>query len=96
MDKGYNDLWATLLTKEPYKNDLKDVLCLIEILLVCERAISAQNRIKNCHRTSLASKTTEDLIQISSEGPTVCDFDPSPAVAEWFASSKKPRRLGAL
>ena len=50
MDKGYNDLWATLMTKEPYRNELKDVLYLVEILLVlplsaaqCERAISAQN-----------------------------------------------------
>ena len=34
MDKGYNDLWATLMTKEPYKDDLKDVLFLVEILLV--------------------------------------------------------------
>ena len=48
MDKGYNDLWATLMTKEPYKDNLKDVLSLVEILLVLplsaaqyERAISA-------------------------------------------------------
>ena len=34
MDKGYNDLWATPMTKEPYRNELKDVLCLVEILLV--------------------------------------------------------------
>ena len=99
MDKGYNDLWATLMTKEPYKDDLKDVLSLVEILLVlplsaaqCERAISAQNRIKNCHRASLASKTVEELIRISAEGPAVSEFDPTPAVSEWFASSKKRRR----
>lgn len=54
-EKVYSDLWAILLTKAPYKDDLKDVLYLVEILLVlplsvaqCERAISAQNRIKNC------------------------------------------------
>ena len=34
MDKGYNDLWATLMTKEPYKDNLKDMLSLVEILLV--------------------------------------------------------------
>ena len=88
MDKSYNDLWATLLTKAPYKDDLKDILLLFEILLVlplsaaqCERAISAQNRIKNCRRASLASQTTEDLIRISAEGPPLSEFDPSPAVA---------------
>ena len=96
MDKGCNDLWATLMTKEPYKDNLKDVLSLVEILLVlplsatqCERAISAQNRIKNCHRASLACKTVEDLIRITAEGPAVNEFDPIPAVAKWFASSKK-------
>lgn len=99
MDKGYNDLWATLMTKEPYKDDLKDVLFLVEILLVlplsaaqCERAISAQNRIKNWHRASLASKTVEELIRISAEGHTVSNFDPTSAVTQWFASSQKPRR----
>lgn len=99
MDKGYNDLWATLMTKEPYRNELKDVLCLVEILLVlplsaaqCERAISAQNRTKNCHRASLAPETTESLIRISAEGPPVVDYDPAPAVAAWFSSAKKPRR----
>ena len=58
------------VTKAPYKDDLRDILFLIEILLVlplsatkCERATSAQNRIKNSHRASLASQTTEDLIQ---------------------------------
>lgn len=99
MDKGYNDLWATLMTKEPYRNELKDVLCLVEILLVlplsaaqCERAISAQNQTKNCHRASLAPETTESLIRISAEGPPVVDYDPAPAVAAWFSSAKKPRR----
>ena len=98
-EKAYSDLWAILLTKAPYKDDLKDVLYLVEILLVlplsaaqCERAISAQNRIKNCHRASLASHTTEDLIRISAEGPPLREFDPTAAVATWFASAKKPRR----
>lgn len=86
MDKGYHD-------------DLKDVLSLVQILLglplsaaQCERAISAQNRIKNCHQASLAPKTVKDLIPISTKGPAVSEFDPTPAVAEWFASSKKRQR----
>ena len=75
-EKAYSHLWTILLTKAPYKDDLKDVLYLVKILLIlplsaaqCERAISAQNRIKNCHRASLASHTTEDLIRISAGGP---------------------------
>ena len=34
LDKGYNDLWAMLMIKEPYKDYLKDVLYLVQILLV--------------------------------------------------------------
>ena len=98
MDKSYNDLWAMLLTKAPYKEDLREILFLIEILLVlplpaaqCECAISVQNRIKNSHRVSLASQTTADLMRISAEGPSLNEFAPAPAVAAWFACAKKPR-----
>jgi len=98
-DKAYVDLWATLLTKTPYKEDLKDVLHLVEILLVlpisaaqCERAISAQNRIKNDSRSCLGGQTLEELMHISLEGPSLSEFDPDSAVKEWFKSSKRPRR----
>ena len=97
--KGYLDLWATLLTKVPYRDDLKDVLHLVEILLVlpisaaqCERAISAQNRIKNDSRSSLVGETLEDLMRSSLEGPSLVDFDPDSAVKDWFSSSQRPRR----
>lgn len=53
-DKDYGSLWKMLLSKDPYKSDLKDILHLVEILLVlpisaagCERMVSAQNRIKS-------------------------------------------------
>ena len=56
-DKDYGSLWQTLLTKMPYRQDFQNVLHLVEILLVlpisaaqCERAISAQNRIKSSMR----------------------------------------------
>ena len=69
-DKDYVTLWETLLTKAPYKNDLKDVLHLVEILLVlpisaagCERAVSAQNRIKSSVRVSLNTSTLDGLIR---------------------------------
>lgn len=98
-DKAYVDLWATLLTKTPYKEDLKDVLHLVEILLVlpisaaqCERAISAQNRIKNESRCCLGGQTLEDLMRISLEGPSLADFNPESAVKAWFRSSERPRR----
>lgn len=99
----YANLWQTLLTKVPYKEDFKDVLHLVEILLVlpisaaqCERAVSSQNRIKSSTRASLSPSALEDLICLSSEGPPVADFDPVPAVDRWFARDKskgeRPRR----
>ena len=91
----YVTLWQTLLTKVPYKEDFKDILHLVGILLVlpisaaqCERAVSAQNRIKSSTRAMLGVSVLEDLICISSEGPPVADFDPAPAVARWFSRDK--------
>ena len=55
-DKSYEDLWAILLTKPPYKEDLRDVLHLLHLPISaaqCERAISAQNRIRNDSRSCL-------------------------------------------
>jgi len=53
-DKDYCSLWRMLLSKDPYKTDLKDILHLVEIPLVlpisaagCEQMVSAQNRIKS-------------------------------------------------
>ncbi len=57
----------------------------------CERGFSAQNRIKNSTRSCLGVSTTEDLMRISLEGPSLEQFDPSPAVDRWL-SSKRARR----
>lgn len=88
---NYGSLWETLLTKVPYKDDFKDVLHLVELVLVlpisaaqCERAVSAQNRIKSSTRATLSVSVLEDLIRLSSEGPPVAEFDPTPAVNRWF------------
>ena len=70
---------------------LEDVLHLVELVLVlpisaaqCERAVSAQNRVKNSTRATLNVSVLEDLIRLSSEGPPVSEFDPTPAVDRWF------------
>lgn len=94
-DKDYASLWETFLTKMPYKNYFVDVLHLVEIMLVmpisaaqCERAVSAQNRIKSSLRVALGSSTLEDLICIAAEGPSVLNFDPTPAVDKWLTRNK--------
>ena len=91
----YINLWQTLLTKVPYKEDFKDVLHLVEILLVlpisaaqCERAVSCQNWIKSSTRVTVGVSVLEDLIRLSSEGPSGVDFDPGAVVNRWFARDK--------
>lgn len=98
-DKSYCSLWEVLLTKEPYFTDFQNVLHLVEIMFVlpisaaqCERGFSAQNRIKSKVRNSLHVSTLEDLIRISTEGPSLEQFDPEPCVKRWLSAKKKRRR----
>ena len=84
-----------MLTKVPYKNDFRNVLHLVEIMLVlpisaaqCERAVSAQNRIKSSLRVGLDSSTLQDLIRITAEGPPVLNFDATSAVDKWLARDR--------
>ena len=88
-------LWQTFRTKAPYKDNFKDVLHVVEIVLVlpisaaqCECAVSAQNRIKSSVRATLATSALEDLIRLASEGPPVANFDAAPCVDLWFVRDK--------
>lgn len=99
QDKSYTGLWKTMLAKQPYKEDFKD-LHLVHNLLVlpvsavqCEQVFSAQNHVKLDVRSSLATETLEDLIRISADGPALKDFDPQNSAIKWTASSARPRKL---
>jgi len=94
----FNSVWATLLSKAPYKEDFKDVLHLVEIMLVipissaeCERMFSAMKRVKSDERCSLASSTLDNLVRISKHGPNIEAFDPSKAIDKWLISGQRPR-----
>lgn len=83
----YSSLWKMFLVKDPYKSDLKDILQLIEILLLlpisaagCERMISLQNRINSSLRTALKKSSLEGLIRISAENWSLEEFDTLPSV----------------
>ena len=63
-----------LLTKVPYKEDFKDLLHHIEIILVLpisaaqsEQAASCQNQINSSTRTSLSVSVLEDLIHLGAK-----------------------------
>ena len=75
------------LVKDPYKSDLKDILQLVEILLLlpisaagCERMISFQNRINSSLRAALKKSSLEGLIRISAENWSLEEFDTLPSV----------------
>ncbi|KAK0143947.1 hypothetical protein N1851_017727 [Merluccius polli] len=53
----------------------------------CEQGFSAQNRIKNATRSCLGVSTTENLMWITVEGPSVEEFNPTPAVDRWLTSN---------
>ena len=55
--RGYRYLWATLLPKVPYRDDLKEVQHLVEILLALPiSAALARNRMKNDSHSSLGDE----------------------------------------
>ncbi|KAJ8410071.1 hypothetical protein AAFF_G00211120 [Aldrovandia affinis] len=61
---------------------------ILELAAQCERGFSGQNCIKNSTRSCLGVSTTEDLMRISLEGPSVEEFDPTPAVDRWLTSKR--------
>ncbi|CAL8301927.1 unnamed protein product [Gadus morhua 'NCC'] len=80
-DKSYSSLWQTVSTKEPYRTDYK-----------CERGFSAQKRLKSSLRSCLHVSTTEDLIRITTEGPSLELFDPTKCAEHWLSAGKWSRR----
>lgn len=94
--KSYLDLYQILILKQPYRDEMQNILHLVQILLVlpissanCERAFSAQKRIKSDVRSSLTSSCLSDLILVSTEVPELQQYDPSSAVERWLKSSGK-------
>ena len=86
-NKDYSSLWKMFLVKDPYKSDLKDILQLVEILLLlpisaagCERMIFLQNRINSILRAALKKSSLEGLIRISAENWSLEEFDTLPSV----------------
>ena len=57
----------------------------------CERGFSALNRIKTCPRNRLKTRTLEELMFISIEGPTLEQFDFAAAADKW--GKLKNRRI---
>ena len=85
--------------EDPFKLLLQNILHLVDILLVlpissaqCERGFSAQKRLKSSLRSCLHVSTTEDLIRITTEGPSLELFDPTKCAENCLSAGKRSRR----
>ena len=94
--KSYSDLWQILLTKNPYKTDFSNILHLVRIILTlpissteCERAFSAQKRIKSDILSCMSVQRLTDLILIFSEGPDLAEFNPEKFIHKWMANGRR-------
>ena len=76
------------------------------ILLVCElllslpfsttkveRVFSTLKIIKNERRTNLSCSTLNDLLEVNTEGPTICNFSADAAIDLWWSDCSSGRRV---
>ncbi|XP_059201277.1 zinc finger protein 862-like [Centropristis striata] len=68
------------------------VLCMPASTADCERGFNVMKIVKSDWRSSLKCETLSDLLMMHLSSPSIKDFDPSPAVQVWHASSLRSRR----
>lgn len=83
-----------------YGEKCKNILSLIDLILTlpvstaeCERGFSWLKRTKTDWRSSLNSRSLNDLMTISMVSPSISEFDPQAAIELWANSSRRARRV---
>ena len=94
----YLEFWKDVFTNKDVSDDCKNVLQIIELLLITpftnaklERVFSRMNRIKTDSRNRLGQDRLDTQIRVGEEGVSIQDFDPDPYIKRWYES--KVRRL---
>ena len=97
-NSSYLDIWKTIFTNDEVSIECKNVLMIIEILLIIpfsnamlERMFSRMSRVKTDWRSRLSRQNLDALLRIGEEGPEVSDFDANDSIDHWF--SDRVRRL---
>ena len=98
----YVNLWQRILQQSEQAPSLRNVLVLVEIVLVIpvqtatiERAFSLVKRVKSdCHKR-LSPTTLSQLMIIKLDGPQLNKFDCQLAVARWWKVGTRGRRSGS-
>ena len=96
----YLDIWSRMYINSDVKEECKNVLHLIEILLCTpftnakvERGFSRMARVKSDFRSQLSHSHLSACFRISEEGRPITEFNPDAAIELWY--SDKVWRLGS-
>ena len=94
----YLEVWKSIFTNDNVKRECKNVLHVIELLLITpftnanlERVFSRMNRIKTESRNRLGQERLDTQIRVVEEGVNIVEFNPDPYIEKWYAN--KVRRI---
>lgn len=87
-------LYKKLFTDNNLQNRHKNILMLVEIVLVIptSRGFSAMARIKSDWRASLQPDMLNNLMAISISGPPIGEYNCSRALNMWYSGGQRARR----
>lgn len=87
----YLNVWKNVFTNEDIRKDCRNVLHIIELLLITpftnaklERVFSRMNRVKTDSRNRLSQKRLDTSIRVSEEGVEISKFNPDPYIQKWY------------
>ena len=91
-------VWSKILIEDKRFSSIMRLISIVMLLPTntasCERGFSLMNQIKSKGRAGLVTSFTTDLMTICTNGGSIEEFDPQPAVNEWTRSVKTHRRPG--
>ena len=94
----YLEVWKSIFTNDNVKRECKNVLYVIELLLITpftnaklERVFSRINQIKTESRNRLGQERLDTQIHVREEGVNIIEFNPDPHIEKWYAN--KVRRI---
>ena len=97
-EKDYLKVWKEAFLNEGLQEECKNVLNIIEILLITpftnakiERVFSRMNRLKTDSRNRLGQARLETQMRVGEEGVSIGKFEPDLYIDSWF--QEKVRRM---
>ena len=89
----YLEVWKSIFTNDNVKRECKNVLYVIELLLITpftnaklERVFSRINQIKTESRNRLGQERLDTQIHVREEGVNIIEFNPDPHIEKCYAN----------